>query len=260
MYKLIAVDFDDTILTSDKRITKTSKKYLMDLKSKGYYIVGVTGRNLNSVLDIGESEIFNYYVLNNGSDLYDIDNNSIENIYSIDRRIVDDIVTKYLPMARRIDCCSTSNYLYFADNETVTNKSFIIKINSLNEINESISRMNIFMKDINDIDKLKSLINSIKDIDCFIMQDSTNDNRWLVVMPKGVNKSSALSVLCNRLNMTLEDVIFFGDGLNDIELMQNSGFGVAMGNALDEVKEVADDITITNDEDGVIKYLSKILK
>ena len=92
------------------------------------------------------------------------------------------------------------------------------------------------------------------------MQDSTDARQWLVVMPKGVNKSSTLELLCKRLGYSLNDVIFFGDGLNDIELMKNSGFGVAMGNALEEVKMVSDDVTLTNLEDGVIKYLNKIIK
>lgn len=259
MYKIIAMDFDDTILTNDKKITDESRNYLIDLKKKGFIVVGVTGRNLNSVLDIGDVSLFNYLILNNGCDIYDVDKQQKESIYRVDKSIVNDIINKFKNVSHKIDCCSTSYYYYMSkEYSNPLNKPFIIKVDSLDDINEDISRMNIFLKDNSNIEELEESISEIDNIDVFIMQDSNGTDRWLVVMPNGVNKSSTLELLAKRLNLNLKDVIFFGDGLNDIELMKSSGLGVAMSNALKEVKDASDDITLSNEENGVINYLKRL--
>ena len=260
MYKIIATDFDDTILTDIKRVSDKSREYLLNLRNKGYIVVGVTGRNYNSVCDTKSNDIFDYLILNNGCDIYDSKKGKNESVFDLDKTVVNSIVSKYRNDSFKIDCCTSSTYFTITDSRLLSNKPFIVKVDSPSEISENICRMNIFLNDTSNIEQIRDDINTLGDISCFIMQDSTDSAKWLVVMPKGVNKSSTLELLCNRLNLTLKDVIFFGDGLNDIELMQNSGFGVAMGNALKEVKDVSDDVTLTNTEDGVIYYLNKILK
>ncbi|MNI95067.1 putative phosphatase [compost metagenome] len=76
-------------------------------------------------------------------------------------------------------------------------------------------------------------------------------------MTKKASKTSAIEFLCNKLNIEKEEVIAIGDNYNDMDMLQYAGVGIAMGNAPDIVKKKADDITSTNDEDGVAKALEK---
>ena len=55
-------------------------------------------------------------------------------------------------------------------------------------------------------------------------------------------------------------MMFFGDGLNDLEVMESVGYGIAMGNVLDEIKEKVNEITLSNNEDGIGVFLKIILK
>ena len=119
--------------------------------------------------------------------------------------------------------------------------------------------MNIFLKENDNIEEIRDEINSKFEVNAFIMQDSTSSEKWLVINPKGLNKCTTLELLCKEHGLTLDNAIFFGDGLNDVELIQNAGLGVAMGNALPVVKSVSKDITLTNDEDGVAKYITNVL-
>lgn len=71
------------------------------------------------------------------------------------------------------------------------------------------------------------------------------------ITAKGINKSYGLMKLLEYLGKTPEDVIAFGDGPNDIDMLQYAGYSVAMGNAIDEVKAVADYVTSSVDQDGI---------
>lgn len=89
--------------------------------------------------------------------------------------------------------------------------------------------------------------------------DKENSPMWLTINPQNVNKLSTLEKIYNDLNSSTEEVIFFGDGENDLVLIENVGIGVAMGNAIDIVKEKSSYTTLSNDEDGIAKYLEEHL-
>jgi len=73
----------------------------------------------------------------------------------------------------------------------------------------------------------------------------------------GVNKANAIEALLNYLNMDHKDTIAIGDGLNDIEMFTYCNTGIAMGNAEQQLKDIADDITARHDEDGIYKAFQK---
>jgi hydroxymethylpyrimidine pyrophosphatase-like HAD family hydrolase len=75
----------------------------------------------------------------------------------------------------------------------------------------------------------------------------------------GVHKGTGMASLCRRLGVAQHDVVAFGDGLNDHEMLAWAGHGVAMGNALDETKAVADVVAPSNDDDGVAQVVEQLL-
>lgn len=74
------------------------------------------------------------------------------------------------------------------------------------------------------------------------------------------SKANAIAKLCEMYGITPDEVVVFGDAPNDLPMIEFAGLGVAMGNALPELKEVADTITVTNDEDGVAAVIEGILR
>ncbi|MBO0994489.1 Cof-type HAD-IIB family hydrolase [Bacillus sp. SD088] len=78
------------------------------------------------------------------------------------------------------------------------------------------------------------------------------------VIPKGGSKAKGIQKLIEKLGIEMENVYAFGDSLNDIEMLQTVGTGVAMGNALENVKDVADIVTTSVDQDGIANGLKKI--
>ena len=82
--------------------------------------------------------------------------------------------------------------------------------------------------------------------------------RYLEIMSAEVSKSKAADFLCASLGLTRENAIAFGDNYNDVDMLEFAGLGVAMGNAPDIVKERADMVAPSNDEEGVRKVLEKL--
>ncbi len=79
------------------------------------------------------------------------------------------------------------------------------------------------------------------------------------VMPKGIDKGGSLNEIAKYFNMDLKDVIAFGDEENDLTMIEMAGAGVVMGNGTDFMKEKADFITKSNDEDGIAYYLENFV-
>ena len=75
-------------------------------------------------------------------------------------------------------------------------------------------------------------------------------------MPAASGKTTAIKALAETSGISLEDTVAFGDDLNDIEMLRLCGMGVAVANAIPEVREAAGEITLSNDEDGVAEWLA----
>ncbi|MDP4089537.1 MAG: HAD-IIB family hydrolase, partial [Bacillota bacterium] len=80
---------------------------------------------------------------------------------------------------------------------------------------------------------------------------------YLEIMPKEASKTSAIEFLCRRFDLQSTEIIAVGDNYNDVDMIKFAGLGVAMGNAPDPVKQSADAVTLSNDEDGVAVVIEK---
>ncbi len=82
---------------------------------------------------------------------------------------------------------------------------------------------------------------------------------FIEIMPQNVDKASSLERMLETVGLTREDAICCGDGYNDISMIKYAGVGVAMGNAQPAVKDAADYITGTNDEDGLVEVMEEFI-
>lgn len=258
-YKLIGMDFDGTLLNDDKKVSKITEEKLKALKEEGYKIVGVTARTLAGAKGNVPLEMFNYVIINNGVSIYDVERKTEDWLGYISQDEAKEIIEIIKSKSDQIDIISENNY-YTLVKKKNSPLPFIIDIDKVEEIDETIARMNIFLKSCENVQQhYEELTEKFPNINCFIMQDSGSDYQWLIINPKGINKSETLKYLGEKLNISLDEMIFFGDGLNDLEAMQEVGMSVAMGNALAEVKKHANEVTDTNNNDGIAKFLSKTL-
>ena len=86
-----------------------------------------------------------------------------------------------------------------------------------------------------------------------------SDIPWYKLSKKGATKEKAIEALCNHLKISPSQIPAFGDDFNDIGMLKLCGKGIAMGNAIKEVKEAATEICQTNENDGVARWIEKSL-
>lgn len=258
-YKLIGTDFDGTLLNDERILPEENFKSLNKARKKEIKTVGVTGITLKGTTSELDVSCFDYLILNNGSYIYDNNNKKVLEEITIPKKIAEEITKDVINKSIKIDYCTLNDYNILKE-KVKSEKDFIKEIKNLEEVQEKIAKINITVND-NDIDDIFELLkNKYSDYNVFIMQDSNSIKKWIVVNPMNVNKHKSLEKLGKILNISLEEMIFFGDGANDIEAIKEVGLGIAMDNSLPIVKDNAKEITKSNNECGVSLYIEKILE
>lgn len=263
--KIIAIDLDGTLLHLNKDCPKKSRKYLKQLKEEGHIIVIATGRTLKSIKEITKNVSFaNYIIGNNGTFIYDCQKKKIIFNSIITKENILKICSLYNQDAIKCIELMDLNYYYKYTKEDIQNTNLTKKIENetmLNNISNKICRINILFKENIKIETwLKQISKLTKDLSFDIMEDSFSINKWIGANNKNITKYSSIKQISKIEQIDNENIIAFGDGLNDIDMLKKSGIGVAMNNALPEVKKVCKYQTKTNEEDGVIYFLNKYLK
>ena len=266
--KMIVMDLDGTLVRSKNgkslNTSKESIKYLNKLKEDGYIIVIATGRNLkNSLLGTDGAEFANYIITNTGAVIFKRDNFEVIRKKTIDNQSLRKFISFFDETFEHMQFCDDNWYYKYTYNNQ-KDRDVIKIIKDKDEFLDNckdISRIGVQLKDFNDTEKWRNKFKKeFPKLTIDIMQDSFGKRRWIEVQNGATSKALAIKEIAKKENIAMNDIIAFGDGPNDIEMLKISGVGVAVENAFDEVKKSADYVTKSNNEDGVIYFLKKYLK
>lgn len=260
---MIVLDLDGTLLNSERKVSEKSKNYLKKLKEMGYIITIATGRIYEPTkYALDGFDCVNYIITDAGASCYNIhDGHTIFN-YPIKLETAKKFKKIFNDNCVYIDICDKHTIYKYSDiNEDNyyidTTKDWHYIFNNCKEI----SHISVSMKTNEQVIQLSNkLKENIPELDINIMQDSFSNRKWIEVITKGCTKYKAIVELANYLNIKNKEIIAFGDGLNDIDMLINCGIGVALNNALPVVKENANFVTIyDHNHDGVIEFLKEYL-
>lgn len=256
---MIVVDLDGTLLNINNECSVRTRRYLKSLKDLGYVVVIATGRVLRSAVSVtGGAEFANYVIANAGAVVYDMDNSKLIMGKSINLDDVRRICSYYNDEIKNINICDLFYHHKYMNSSDV-NYKFEKRISNIDRFLDEVDgvySISVHTDDNSLIDKYYEMVSG-KGLDILVMQDSFSDIKCLEIFSEGVSKYNAIKVIMEKENISNKDVIAFGDGLNDVDMIKLSGIGVAMGNALDEVKNVSNYITISHNDDGVIYFLKE---
>lgn len=261
--KLLAIDLDGTVFNSKGIISKKNKQMIRKLESLGVQIVIATGRGLQSATNVmNEIGIKGHIVGLNGASISQVEERKVLNMSEIPYSLINTVMAIGDHSEINIYLNSVdSTYLILRDSKLYRyfgiNKEFII-----------INVDNVKAMEIEDITISKILFSSknskllakcYKNLSGLNLEVVYPDTFCIEITLKGINKASGLMFLSQHLKIPAQDMIAIGDSENDLSMIKYVGHGIAMGNAMDSVKKVADEIIKTNDEDGVAEAIEKFI-
>lgn len=239
-YKLIALDMDGTVLNDRSEVTIETQKWLAKAKQVGVTVMFATGRGIQSVRPYTQELGWTGPIVTvNGSEVWKTPNDLL-----VRHRMPADQILRMRQIALDQD-----TWYWAYDTERVHNRD--------NWTDTGIAEREWlkFGFYTENADKLAKIRKELEAWDVFEVTNSHPSN--IELNPRGVNKASGIAEVCRLLGIGMEQVVAMGDSLNDIAAIRAAGLGIAMGNAQEEVKQVADDVTFTNGEDGVAAAIKK---
>ena len=266
MYKLVAIDMDGTLLREDKTISERTKNAIVSAREKGVTVVLATGRPIQGVSRyLEELDMYtekDYVLTYNGALIQKT--KSKESVAKIGLKGEDFHYLKKLSdeLGVNIHAFSEEQGLITPKNSKYTEVEADINKIQIHEINmDNISDDEVMIK-IMMIDEPEILSEAMDKLPKEVYDKYTvvrSAPFFLEFLNKSVNKGVGVEMLAKHLGVNKEEVMTFGDAGNDIHMIEYAGLGVAMGNAFDEIKEAANYITDTNDNDGVAKAIEKFI-
>lgn len=267
MYKILALDLDGTLTNSKKEITPHTLDVLMQAQQKGLRLVLASGRPPEGIMHLAEQlhlkEYGGYVMAFNGGLIIDCTTGE-----HISEHLLDTSVYQHLYEVGNTDDFKILSYLdHCIACEDIENE-YVCYVARLNKM--KLRKLNNFLDEIS-FPEPKCLIvgreNKLAVLEKKLakyyegkMSIYRSEPFFLEILPLGIDKARCLDFLLNYLGMKKEDLMVCGDGYNDLSMIEYAGLGVAMSNAQQPVKEAADFITLSNEEDGVAAAVKRFIR
>ncbi len=255
MIKLLLFDLDGTLLTSNKIISDKTFAALLAARESGYLIGISTSRSIRNSLSFTNKLVPDVIIASGGAIVKAGERVIYEQALSAEETgDILHIARKYLGDDCEITIdTAEDHYANYGEKYTSLEKTWGGDIYSdFSDWKEASLKVCVRIVDES---KARQIQQSLPNCDSIRF----TDEYWYKFTKKNVTKENAIIKMCETLEISLKDVTVFGDDLADIGMLKLCGLGVAMGNALDEVKAVADITIGTNDEDGIAEYIKNLI-
>lgn len=271
--RLIATDLDGTLLDDKKRVPERNIQALRECVARGIVIVPATGRTVRGIPDmIRELPGVRYVITTNGAVVADLEENRIIDSCRLTMEKAVEIMELAADSADEImyDAyingdgftmeCFLSNIRYYVKTEGMeelvrkTRQVVPDTIQYVKDQAKEVDKINFFFVDMNAKERMRE---TLKDVEGILVTSSIPNN--LEINAAGADKGGALLRLASYLNMEPAETMAFGDGENDLSMMEKAGVGIAMENGEKSVKKAADYVTLTNEEAGVAAAIEKFI-
>lgn len=271
--KYIITDLDGTVLeNSHSGITKHTINIIKEFQIRSNNKLTIaTGRHLSMIKEYIDILDINFPVItSNGALVIHPKTNEIISNIPIKENILNELLQK-LHNEKFDLTIYTYDIIYGEENsarinsikkynESVKNKDYIIKYHTLNNvldflnINKDVLKIIITIKqnsDLSKIDKINKIISEYPEISL-----SSSRKDLYEINDVHATKGNAIKTICNKLSIDINDILVYGDSDNDIDMFECAGYSVAVGNAINELKKIANEIIDNLDKNGVAKHIN----
>lgn len=263
-YQMIVLDIDGTLTNSKKEITPATKKALIGLQEKGCKVVLASGRPTPGIRKAAEelelARFGNYILSFNGAKI--INCGTGETVYqkTVPASLIPEIFAAAI--THRTGIISYEGDGVIAGTPIDSYMELEARINGI-----PIRRVEDFPNYITfpvnkclmtgEPEHLAEVEKALRAQFHGVLNIYRSEPYFLELMPQNIDKAHSLGKLLASLGLGREEMVCCGDGFNDISMIEYAGLGVAMQNAQEAVREKADYITASNDEDGIVQVIEK---
>ncbi|SDL98683.1 Cof-type HAD-IIB family hydrolase [Sediminibacillus halophilus] len=263
---LIALDLDGTLLTDNKVISEKTKKVVMQAKQAGHIVVIATGRPHRASIDYyKELELDTPMVNFNGALIHHPLDKKWDAVHSpLPNRTAKAIVQSCYDLEVNNIMAEVGDDVYLDryDEELMkifhTDQANPVTVGSLkNHLQDDPTSLLIHPQE----EHIQELRSHLDDKHASVIEHRKWGAPWHVIeiVRKGLNKAVGLEKIARYFDIPQSRVIAFGDEDNDLEMIEYAGVGVAMGNGIEELKNLANHVAETNESDGIGGFLEEYL-
>ena len=269
--KIIFLDLDGTLLTSDKKVSYKNVAALKEMIEAGHYVAVNSGRPINSIKGIiGEFglDIPGVYVLGfQGNMIFENATNKILDTNCVDEDKAIELISELRKKDIYVHTYETDTIIAFSDKKNsdelaryqALTKEPAIFIDDVEELRGR-QLPKILSADYVNIPRLYEFQEYFRDREGDVVESFFSAAHFLEYVKKGSNKGYGVKFLADYLNLGIGNTIACGDERNDISMIETAGVGVAMKNARQELKELADYVTENdNDHDGIAEVVYRYI-
>ncbi len=269
--KMIGLDLDGTLLTDKKELTSYTREVLQKAIAKGVVVLVATGRPYSGIpKELLDFPGMRYVLTTNGARIIDQEEGKV--IY--ESCMGQDVAAQVLDLIHPYDAiqeffmdgnayCRQESWErvyeffqepYMADYIRNTRMPAEDLKKQMVALGKPVDKIHVIFKDM---EERKDAIRRLQEIPGLFVTGAFPNS--LEINQEGTSKGLGLLLLGERLGITREEIMACGDGMNDYDMLEKVGFGVAMANGNPKLKEIAAYVTVSNEEDGVAKAIEKFV-
>lgn len=261
---LIFSDLDGTLLNKESKITPYTMEVIDKLSQKGHRLILTSGRPLNSILEVKKAAGLNQpgmlIISNNGALVYDCDTAKPLSEHRLSQETLRGLTALAASLGIYCHAYTDTHIIAASETDELTyyTKRIHLPFHIVADIADALPEGTFKLMVINLTDKrrLEQLKEKVEAEFADTVQAVFSNDRYLELLPVGAGKGNAVRFVCHYFDVPLSQSYGFGDAENDLSMLEAVGTAVAMKNAEESVKAVADVITEEdNDHDGVAKFL-----
>lgn len=274
MYRLLALDIDGTLLDSRREMSEATVDAVHYAAGRGVRVTVCTGRSLPFAEEAVRHLPLNApYVLNNGAMIYDVPGRRARYLRNLPKHLAVDAVRIFRGIGFHpivYGPLPEVQYFYY-DSFDPDNQAFIDYTEQNAERVHRVDDVCAFLRQDIACITVAERNDRVKSRESYIKARLSNTgvvfeiSPWdpcyhvITVMPSGVSKGDGLRRLARLLGIGLSEVMAVGDNLNDLEMLEVAGLGVAMGNGPPEIRDRADHVTASVDDEGVARAIERFI-
>lgn len=267
-YDALILDVDGTLVNSSKEITEATKTSIIDAQKRGKTVAIATGRPIagirRTVREIALEEYGGYVIANNGTTVINCKTGECVFNQTLEPQMVvlvyAEAVAEHVGIfafddKRREMIAGNGVNSYVEMDAKACDMKLVQSEDFVSQINFPINKLLLSGEPERMVEVLRVMQEKFGNR----MNVFRSDPYYVEILPKFVDKGVAVDKLIKHLDVKRDKVICVGDSFNDLPMLRLAGLGVAMGNAQEQVKEVADYVTDSNDADGVVKIIDRFM-